>query len=160
LAAAEVEAPASEQGAFFAAGNEFDAYTAISKVLGSARERLLVVDPYMDGKAVADFLTSASEGVAIRVLADEASVKQTLAPAAQKWEGQFGGRRPLEVRLAHARTLHDRLIVADESEVWSLTQSLKDFANRAHGSILKVDAETATLKISAYLDLWNNARPI
>jgi hypothetical protein len=49
LGAAELAAPASEQGAFIAAGNELDAYAAISKVLASAKADLLVVDAYMDG---------------------------------------------------------------------------------------------------------------
>lgn len=160
LAAAELAAPASEQGAFVAAGNELDAYAAISKVLASAKGALLIVDPYMDGKALSDFLPSAAEGVTLRVLADEASVKPTLAPAVEKWSAQFKGVRPLEVRLAPARSLHDRLIVVDETEAWSLTQSLKDFAQRAHGSVLKADAETAALKIAAYSDLWIAARPI
>ena len=42
----------------------------------------------------------------------------------------------------------------------SAFQSLKDFANRAHGAILKVDGETAGLKIGAYAEHWHNARPI
>lgn len=160
LAAAELAAPASEQGAFIAAGNELDAYAAISKVLGSARQDLLVVDPYMDGKALTDFMTSAAEGVTLRVLTDEATVKPTLAPAVERWTAQFEAKRPLQVRLAPARSLHDRLIVVDESEAWSLTQSFKDFANRAHGSVIRTDSETATLKIAAYMYCWNDARPI
>ena len=114
----------------------------------------------MDGKALTDFMPSATKGVQLRVLSDEASVKPTLVPAAERWGRQFGGSRPLEVRLAPARSLHDRLIVVDEGEAWSLTQSLKDFANRAHGSILKVDPETAVLKIGAYIDHWKAARSI
>ena len=160
LAAAELAAPASEQGAFIAAGNELDAYAAISKVLASAKGDLLIVDPYMDGKALSDFLPSAAESVMLRVLADEASVKPTLAPAVERWRAQFEGLRPVEVRLAPARSLHDRLIVVDEGEAWSLTQSLKDFAQRAHGSVLKADDETATLKIVAYGEIWKAARPI
>jgi hypothetical protein len=160
LAAAELGAPASEQGAFIASGNELDAYAAISKVLALAKGDLLIVDPYMDGKALTDFFPSAAEGVRLRVLTDEATVKETLAPATDRWKAQFEAKRPLEVRFAPGRSLHDRLIMVDEGEVWSLTQSLKDFANRAHGSLLKADPETAALKLSAYGRLWNDARPI
>lgn len=160
LGAAELAAPASEQGAFVAAGAELDAYAAISKVLGLATRDLLVIDPYMDGKALTDFMPSAAEGVRLRVLADEASVKPTLVPATERWNGQFAEARPLEVRLAPARSLHDRLIIVDESEAWLLTQSLKDFASRTHGSILKANSEAAGLKIGAYLEHWNASRPI
>ena len=160
LAVAELQAPASEQGAFIAAGQKLDAYASISKVLASASRDLLVIDPYMDGKAITDFMPGATEGVTLRVLADEALVKPSLAPAVENWVAQFGAIRPLEVRLSPARALHDRLILVDGCDVWSLTQSLKDFANRAPGSILKVDAETAKLKHDAYAQFWSAARPI
>jgi hypothetical protein len=157
LAEAELKAPASEQGTFIAAGNELDAYAAVSKVLASAKSTVLVVDPYMDGKALTDFLPSSAEGVFISILSDQATLKPTLGPAAERWTDQFGDARPLQVRLAPARTLHDRLILVDGDKIWSLSQSLKDFANRAHGSILKVDPETAALKIAAYMDIWDSA---
>lgn len=160
VAHAERDAPASEQGAFVAAGNEMDAYAAISRVLASAAGRLLVVDPYMDGKALTDFLPGAHEGVELRVLTDEATMKPTLEPAAERWQSQYGASRPLQLRSAGSKSLHDRLIVVDEGEVWSLTQSFKDFAKRSHGAILKVDAETAALKIAAYLDAWDRAKPL
>ena len=160
LAAAEFAAPASEQGTFIAAGNELDAYAAITKVLASANDALLIVDPYMDGKALTDFMPGAKEGVMLRLLADEAWAKPTLVPAAEKWRTQFRESRPLNIRLAPPRSLHDRLIVVDAVAAWTLTQSLKDFAKRAHGSVLKVDPETARLKISAYADLWEAARLI
>lgn len=160
LAAAELAAPASAQGSFVAAGNQFDAYAAISKILASAAEDLLVVDPYADSRALTEFMTTAGEGVKLRILADEGSAKPTLMPAAERWIAQFGNARPLEVRLSAPRSLHDRLIVVDQREAWSLTQSLKDFANRAHGSIMKADAELRDLKIQAYGALWDAARPL
>lgn len=160
LAAAELAAPASEQGAFIAAGNELDAYAAISKLIASATKDLLIVDPYMDGKALSDFMPSAEEGVTLRIMVDEAAMKLTLAPALEKWKLQFGVSRPLEVRLASPRSLHDRLVVVDGIEVWSLTQSLKDFASRSHGSVLKAGTETASLKVNAYDRMWQEARSI
>lgn len=81
LTAAELGAPASEQGAFIAAGNELDAYAAIAKVMATAEKSILVVDPYMDGKALSDFMPSAAEQVTVRILSDEASLKPTLMPA-------------------------------------------------------------------------------
>jgi hypothetical protein len=114
----------------------------------------------MDGKALTDFMPSAAEGVALRVLSDEASVKPTLEPAGEKWKSQFRDTRGLELRLAPSRSLHDRLIIVDGTDVWSLTQSLKDFAARAHGAVIKVDPETAHLKVRAYSDLWDSSRKI
>lgn len=160
MAELELKVPASQQGSFIAAGGKLDGYAAISRVLGSAQKCLLVVDPYMDGVALTDFFPSAKEGIALSLLVDEADVKPTLEPAAKHWYKQFGDDRPLEIRLAQSRSLHDRLIIVDQETAWSLTQSFKDFANRAHGSILKADPETTALKIEAYTAMWNNARPL
>ncbi|BAM92882.1 hypothetical protein S58_69160 [Bradyrhizobium oligotrophicum S58] len=42
-------------------------------------------------------------------------------------------------------------------DAWTLTQSLKDFAARSPATIVKVDAETAALKVSAYGAIWQTA---
>jgi hypothetical protein len=68
--------------------------------------------------------------------------------------------RPLEIRLAPARSLHDRLIIVDGAQAWTLTQSLKDFAARSPATIVKVDGETAGLKICAYDAIWRGAAPL
>jgi len=64
------------------------------------------------------------------------------------------------VRLTAPRLLHDRMIIVDGREVWALSQSVKDFAKRAHASLLRVDAEVSALKVQAYEDLWKNAQKI
>lgn len=160
LAVAELRAPVSVQGSFIPAGNAFDAMTAVGKVLQSAANDILIVDPYMDEKALSDFAALAREGVPIRLLADAKHVKDTLKPAATRWAEQYRQVRPLEARLAPARTLHDRLIIVDGATAWVLTQSLNAFAARAPASIVRSDDETAGLKVSAYGAIWQSASQI
>jgi hypothetical protein len=154
FARAELAAPAGVQGAYIATGDDFDAYSAIAKVLSSAKRDLLIVDPYMDEKVLTEFGALATVGVQLRLLAAQHSVKATLRPAAQRWGTQYADERPLEVRLAGARTLHDRLIIVDGLEAWVLTQSLNAFASRAPASIVRSDPETAALKVTAYEAIW------
>ena len=90
------------------------------------------------------------------MLADTNDFKATLKPAAEKWVAQYGLSRPLSVRLALPKTLHDRAIFIDKREAWTLTQSLKDFAKRAPAEIVRADSITA-LKIEAYEAIWDNA---
>ena len=47
--------PVAGDGAFIGAGDVLDAYTAIGKVLATAKVGVLIVDPYMNEKAVTDF---------------------------------------------------------------------------------------------------------
>jgi hypothetical protein len=160
LALAEAKAPAAVQGSFIPSGHGFDAFSALGKIFASATRDILLVDPYLDATVVTDFVVLAPEGIPVRLLADEASVKASLKPAIERWIEQHDTARPLEAKLATPRALHDRVIVIDQANVYILTQSFKDFANRAPGSIAKVDADTAKLKVSAYDALFADARNI
>lgn len=160
LAVAEMNAPAGTRGAFVAAGSAFDAFTAVGKVLARAKADILIVDPFADGKALSDFAVQAPEGVTIRILADEKERKTTLKPGAENWIKQFSTSRPLDVRLAPHRALHDRLIILDGTEAWSLTQSLNAFAARSPASIIRMGEEIAAMKVAAYEPLWQAAQPL
>jgi hypothetical protein len=118
-----------------------------------------MVDPYADAKALTDYAVLAHENVTIRLLSDTATCYQaSLKPAAQHWRQQHGALRPLEVRLAPAKALHDRLIQVDGSTVWALGQSFKDLAARSHTSLVRMmDAEATALKIAAYESLWQDS---
>jgi hypothetical protein len=157
LAEAELIAPARVQGTFIAAGSTLDAYAAVGRVLGMAKTDALLVDPYAYWKIVTQYAALAPESVAVRILADAAYHKDTLKPAAERWAQQFGkARAPLEVRLAPAKTLHDRLIIVDNANVWSIGQSFNRLAERAHTSLVRMDPEAGALKM-AYLEIWQKA---
>lgn len=160
LAKAEMNAPAGAKGAFVAAGNAFDAFAAVGKVLARAQADIFIIDPYADEKALTDFAVQAQEGVTIRLMADQKDRKASLIPAAQNWVKQFGAARPLTVRLSPPKTLHDRLILIDGKEGWSLTQSLNAFALRSPATIVRADDEIAAMKIAAYEPMWEAAAPL
>jgi hypothetical protein len=160
LARAELRAPTSARGGFIPVGEAFTAFAAVGRILEAAQRDVLMVDPYANAKILADYAILAPEGVNVRVLTDAGAAKADLKPAAEHWLKQFGLARPLEVRLAGARTLHDRVIAVDGTDAWSLTQSLKDFAVRSPATILRVDAETARMKIEAYTAIWQASSPV
>jgi phosphatidylserine/phosphatidylglycerophosphate/cardiolipin synthase-like enzyme len=160
LAIAELRAPVSSQGAFIPAGNEFDAFAGVAKVLNNATREILIVDPYMDAKTLTDFAPTAPEGVSIRLLADNADHKPSLIPAVQRWAKQHL-THPLEARLAPDKTLHDRLIVLDRKVAHTLTQSLNALAARSPATIVRIDdPEVARKKIETYENFWNAATVI
>lgn len=161
LARAEMKAPAAARGAFIPVGAAFDVFQVIGKVLSGAKNDTLIIDAYMDAKVLTDFAPLAPERVAIRLLTDSFYAKpELLRPAAERWMKQYGAVRPLEIRLTTPRLLHDRLIVIDGAQVWTLTQSIKDFADRSPASVLRVEHEVAAQKIHAYEQLWANAQPL
>jgi len=156
LGVAELKAPPSARGAFIPAGNSFDAFAAVSKVLQTATTDVFIVDPYMDETVLTDFAGGIPAGIPLRLLADQSTVKASLTPAATRWQSQNGNQRPLAVRLSAAKSLHDRVIFIDGQTAWILTQSLKDFAKRSPAEIVRAD-DTAALKITAYEQIWSGA---
>jgi hypothetical protein len=156
----ERKVPVGLQGAFIAVGDAFDALIAVGKVLGGATGDVLIVDPYADAKLLDDYARQTPEGVSLRILADQRGHKPTLKPAAQAWLTQFKTLRPLDVRLAPAGQLHDRLIIVDGSTAYDVGQSFNALAARSPSSINRADAETGNLKIAAYESLWQSATPL
>ena len=156
LAEAELNAPARVQATFIAAGHTLDAYAAVGRVLGTAKWHILMIDPYADQKAVTEYAIQAPEVVTVRLLTGKAD--PTLKPAVERWYQQFGNSRaPIEVRLAPAKALHDRLILVDGVQAWVLGQSFNRLAERAHTSLVRMPDEAAGLKIAAYLEMWQAA---
>lgn len=159
FAISEMKAPAGASGAFIPVGNSFDAFAALSKILQTATKDVLIIDPYMDETALTEFASAVPENVCLRLMSDQSSCKSTLQPAGNKWVQQHGQTRPLLVRLALPKSLHDRVIFIDRTIAWTLTQSLKDFAKRAPAEIVRAD-DTAALKIIAYEEIWHSSQII
>jgi len=159
LGLAELRAPPSARGAFVPAQNRFDAFAAIHKILQSAQSDILIVDPYLDETILTEFGGSVPNTVPLRLLADQAGVKPSLAPAAKAWASQYGATRFLAVRIAAPKLLHDRAILVDKTTAWTATQSFKDFAKRSPAEIIRAD-DTARLKIEAYESIWESAQTV
>lgn len=158
LAIAELAAPAALRGQFIAAGDTLSAFAAVGKVLARAKFDLLLVDGYADQIIITDFAVTAPEGIQVRILAaDKPARKASLKPAMERWQAQFNGNRPLEVRVAPAASLHDRLILVDGIEAWTAGQSFNGMAQRAHTSLVQADAELAAQKVAAYCAIWEAA---
>ena len=160
IARLDLDLPLEAQGAFIGVGNAMDALASVTQILQQATASVRIIDPYMDEATPRKFAIMAAENISIELLADAANVKPNLAPTLGPWRQQYGALRPIEARLTAARTLHDRLIIIDGATVYSVTQSLKDIAARSPASIIKVDGETAALKIPAYDAMWATANVI
>jgi hypothetical protein len=157
--AAELDAPAGARGTFIPVGSGFDFFAAVSKIFQTAQRDVLLVDPYMDETVLTEFGAAVPDGIVLRLLADEKDHKPSLTVAATKWASQNGTAKPLAVRLAPPRSLHDRAVFVDGKEAWTLTQSFKDFAKRSPGEIVRAN-DVAALKIAAYEDIWNKSKTI
>jgi hypothetical protein len=141
-------------------GASFTAVNALAKIFATATASVLIVDPYAAANLLADFALLVPERVRVMVLADKAHAKPALLPAAKAWAQQYGQARPLEVRLAPEKSLHDRLIIVDDRDAWIVGQSFNALAKRAPTSMVRADPETASMKAAAFRSIWMTADPL
>lgn len=157
LAVAELRAPAIAQNGFIPVGEPFTALAAVAGVISGAVDSILFIDPYADSNLLTDFAVQAPEQIAIKILTDSQDLKPGLPPAVRTWERQYGTRRPINARLSSPRSLHDRLIIVDSRTVWSLGQSFNALAIRSPTALVRLNEETALLKVQAYELIWSTA---
>lgn len=106
IADLELDIPAEEQ-VNFGAGDVYDFFKALNKVITSAEKTLFIVDPYLDNSVFDHYLNSRQNGVTVRLLTNKNA--KSLIPAVQKYNSQHGQT----VELRKSTTIHDRVIFVD-----------------------------------------------
>jgi hypothetical protein len=111
---------AKETIQIFPADSQRESCNEIKKILQSAKSALTVADNYVD-HTIMDMLSVLEPQVHIRILTEHLMPDFSLA--IEKFLPRH--QMALEVR-THARRIHDRFIVVDESRAYSLGASIKD----------------------------------
>jgi phage regulator Rha-like protein len=109
------------QGIFFD-GQVFDAYALSSRIIRSAKNRIILIDNYIDESTLVH-LSKKREGVTVLLLTK--TTNKQLHLDFQKANGQYGG---FELKSFHKS--HDRFLIIDDQEVYHLGASLKDLGKR------------------------------
>ena len=132
-------------------GMVFDYFDEIRKIIETANQSILFVDPYLDAEFVSRYLTNVKNGVSIRLLAREKL--NTLIPAISAYRSQ--SQMIIEIRSAPG--FHDRYIFIDGNSCYQSGASFKDGARKSPTIITQItDAFTAIY--TTYEDMWRNAK--
>ena len=100
----------------------FDAYEAIIKLIESAKESIVLVDPYTDYKSLV-YLSHKNEGVKVTIYkSNRSKLKQAEIEAFSK---QYG-----ELEMKEFNESHNRYLILDSSEVYDLGTSLNSIGNK------------------------------
>ncbi len=118
--ALEQEKLTPNQGIFFN-GQVFDAFVFISKLIKSARSRIVLIDNYVDENTLQLFSDKNSE-VSVKIFTKHLTKK--LLMAAEKFDRQHGG-----VVITRFEDSHDRFTIID-NEVYHIGASLKDLGKK------------------------------
>ena len=124
-------------------GQLFDAYDFISSLINKANESILLIDPYCDGKALS-FLKTKKQNVSVTIInGSNSKLKQD---EVKLFEEEYG-----PVNLKTIETIHDRFLIIDNSDCYSLGSSL-NYAGKKLFSIHKIEDKDTTKLLLSYLE--------
>lgn len=109
------------QGVFFD-GQIFDAYELTSKIIRSAKKKIVLIDNYID-ETTLTHLAKKNKGVSVLLLTKRISRQLTLD--VQKANEQYGNFEAKPFTQSH-----DRFLIIDGNEVYHLGASLKDLGKK------------------------------
>lgn len=108
----------STQKIFFA-GQVFDAYSILSKVIGQAKSTILLVDGYVN-LGTLDLLSRKRPDVSVRIYTTNQGCRLT-----QKEIALFNQQYP-PLQVAYTTDFHDRFLILDGTTAYHIGASLKD----------------------------------
>ena len=138
----------------FAAGDVYDFFKELNRVIESAEESIFIVDPYLDHTVFDHYLNSRKKNVKVRLLLNKYVIDVTAA--SKKYIQQHGD--VLEVR--SSSKIHDRVIFIDGYVCWVVGQSLKDAAKAKPTYLAPLAPDVVSDKLAGYEAIWNEANTI
>lgn len=147
IADLELDIPADEQ-VNFGAGDVYDFFKALNKVITSVEKTLFIIDPYLDASVFDHYLNSRQNGVTVRLLSNKDA--KFLLPAVQKYNAQHGQT----VELRKSTAIHDRVIFIDGYVCWLMGQSVKDAAKAKPTYLVEAPPDVVSDKLANYEQIW------
>lgn len=153
IADIEFKVPSNAQVSFDA-GDVYDFFKALNKVIASAKKSLFIIDPYLDHTVFDHYLNSRKEGVSVRLLVNKNAID--LLPSSEKYIEQFGNI----LQIKKSKLLHDRVIFVDEYACWLIGQSLKDAAKAKPTYLVPLSPDVVSAKMANYEEIWVHANEL
>jgi hypothetical protein len=110
-----------KQGIFYA-GEIFDAYVFISKLIKSSKKSIILLDNYID-ESVLEQLSKSNKHVKITILTK--NISKNLQLDVNKYNEQYD-----KIDLIPFNLSHDRFLIIDDSDIYHIGASLKDLGKK------------------------------
>ncbi len=153
IADLELKVPADIEVSF-GAGEVYNFFQALNKVIASAETSIFIVDPYLDHTVFDHYLASRAGKVSVRLLLNLQS--ENLIPASEKYNSQHGN--VLELR--KSKKLHDRVVFIDDYVCWLIGHSIKDAAKAKPTYLVQLPPDVVPDKLSNYEEIWSSAEKL
>ena len=148
-------------GEVFAPGEVYDFFRALRVQILSAKQSILIVDPYMDADAFDKYCHEVAPSVALYLVVGtkrDGGANQYLN-GLKGAVGDFNKSYGASIEIRQSGDLHDRILIIDSEKVWVIGQSIKDAAKDSPTYFVPLDPGTASLKREYYERIWSAARP-
>ncbi len=130
-------------------GQMFEYFNELRRLIETATNDLLFVDPYLDADFVEKYLPFAKDSVDVRLLGRERA--SALAAAVAAYNTQYG--TAVKLRTGQAG-FHDRYLFVDRSSCYQSGASFKDGAQRALTTITQI-TDAFTEVHTHYEAMWD-----
>ena len=141
-------------GQAFAPREPYNFFKALSAAVGSATKSIFIIDAYLDEQIFDSYISGLPTGVSVRLLTGtKYGVPAKLKPAVAMYNQQHGAAANVKI----SDEIHDRVLFIDNLSCWVMGQSIKDAAKAKPTYLLPLPTDIATLKLSHYELIWNNA---
>lgn len=132
-------------------GRVFDYFDEVRKIIETAKQDLLFVDPYLDAEFVSRYLPHVNPTVSIRLLTRKSL--SALLPAVDVYAKQSD----TTINIRSAQGFHDRYVFVDRASCYQSGASFKDGAKKAPTTLTQItDAFSAVRQ--TYESIWDNAK--
>jgi hypothetical protein len=135
--------------AAFDAGQQFDFYDELRKVIETAQQDVFFVDRWMGAEFVTQYLPHVRPNVAVRLL-----TREKLAPllaSANAFSAQHGTK--IEVRTSES--FHGRFLCIDRSRCFIVDASFKDAAHKAPAALIEL-TDISSAAMAQYEGIWRD----
>lgn len=123
-------------------GQIYDAYSLIIDIIKKAKEKILIIDNYIDD-TILKMLTKKRKNVEIIIITSEKS--NILKLDIQKFNKEYP-----TLKISRTNQFHDRFIVIDNKELYHIGASLKDLGKKCF-AISKIEDMEYIEKINQYI---------
>ena len=109
------------EGIFYA-GQIYDAFELVERLIKSAKKSIVLIDNYVD-ESVLTMMSEKNQGVQVDIYTKD--LPKALILAATKFKDQYEG-----LTLHQTNSIHDRFFILDEEKIYLIGASLKDAGKR------------------------------
>lgn len=148
LAELQLDLPDTGIRGVYSPGQEYEFYTDVKYILGTAQKEVFIIDPYVDPELFDVYADALPRTISFRLMS--AKIPPNVLALAKKYVS--GGN----FQFKSSANIHDRVIFVDK-RVWPAGQSLKDAAKKKPTYIVEHDE---SLMRGVYENIWLEATTV